>query len=286
MNLPYPKSKILIASLYIPIVAAIMLPWILVMADGIDIQIRLPEKILLSISFFFYVAAWIVIAIYVYIIWIQKKTKQKQEQQQQLQIELLEQKLDSHFTFNVLNSLAVSILKDDRKEAYQQLITFSKVLRFTYDNKFEFKHSLGEELELTKNYIKLEKYRFKDKFTSEIVIAPEVNLTTGVPKHIIQLNVDNAIRHGLIPLKSDGRLTIKLRTEENSLYIEVEDNGIGREAAGRMNKMEKKGTSLKKMKRLIQFLNQQEKSQTKMRFYDIMKDGNPAGTRVEIVIEN
>jgi len=211
-----------------------------------------------------------------------KKIKKRNEHLL-LQFHFIQKQLDNHFTFNVLNSISASILRNNRTDANKQLTLFSKVLRYIFDDKKSLLHKLDNEIELTENYLILEKIRFKDKFEYAINIEGQINGFTQVPKQIIQISVDNAIRHGIMPLSEIGFLKVTINSEDEHIHITIEDNGIGRENASKMNTLEKKGHSIKLLYQIIHFLNDLDrKNQIHLKIFDLYKNGGAAGTRVEI----
>lgn len=168
-------------------------------------------------------------------------------------------------------------------EANKQLTVFSKVLRYIFDDKKSLLHKLDNEIELTENYLILEKTRFKNKFDYRINIEGQINEMTKVPKQIIQIFVDNAIRHGIMPLSEKGFLKVNINSEDEHVHISIEDNGIGREKASKMNTLGKKGHSIKLLYQIIHFLNNLDrKNQIDLKIFDLYKNGGAAGTRVEI----
>ncbi|MCF8232529.1 MAG: histidine kinase [Bacteroidales bacterium] len=216
---------------------------------------------------------------------LHEKKYAKRHQYMQLYVNFIQKQLDTHFTFNILNSISASILRNDRSEAHKQLTVFAKVLRFVFDDKKSLLHQLDKELELTQNYLILEKYRFKEKFDYTINREGNINGLTMVPKQIIQIFVDNAIRHGLMPLVEGGYLTLNIANRDDKIHISVEDNGVGREEASRVNKLEKPGNSIKLLYQMVDYLNKfhsEEKIQLKI--FDLYKNGKAAGTRMELNI--
>lgn len=216
---------------------------------------------------------------------VNEKRFARRHQYMKLHYNFIQKQLDTHFTFNILNSISASILRNDRSEAHKQLTVFAKVLRFEFDDKKFLLHQLDKELELTQNYLILEKYRFKEKFDYTINREGNINGLTKVPKQIIQIFVDNAIRHGLMPLNEGGYLTLNIVNRNDNIHISVEDNGVGREKASNTNKLEKSGNSIKLLYEMINYLNKvhsEEKIQLKI--FDLYKNGNAAGTRMELKI--
>ncbi|MDZ7774348.1 MAG: histidine kinase [Bacteroidales bacterium] len=211
-------------------------------------------KSILLLSYFFYIL--MISFVFIKISFLLRKRRFHQLNiYNRLQFDFLQKQLDSHFTFNVLNTVSASILNDNKHEAYRQLTIFAKVLRYTYDNKTQLFHQLDNELELLNNYLQLEKYRFKEKFEYHINVGHEVDLMTHIPKQSIQIHVDNAIKHGLMPLKTGGLLNISIVKEEETIVITIEDNGVGREKAKTLNTYLTKSHSVTTIQNLINYFN-------------------------------
>ncbi len=246
--------------------------------------IKTADPLTAIILYFFYLL--IVFLLVKKLIHLEKdKRFRRRNEYLQLQFQFTQKQLDTHFTFNILNSISASILRNDKKEAHKQLTVFSKVLRYVFDDKKSLLHRLDKELELTENYLILEKYRFKNKFDYNINIHGQVNRLTKVPKQIIQIFVDNAIKHGFMPLDEGGYLQVSIGGEDDYIYIIVEDNGVGREEASKQNKLERKGISVKIMQQIIDYLNKiDRKQQLELQIFDLYKNGDSSGTRVEISI--
>lgn len=241
------------------------------------------EKTILFLSYIVY--TFIIFIIFIKLTyWLRQRRFHRLNVFKRLQYDFLQKQLDSHFTFNVLNSVSAAILNDNKHEAYHQLTIFAKVLRYTYNNKTKLFHQLDNEIELLNNYLKLEKHRFKEKFDYELNIDPGVDLLTEIPKQMIQIHVDNAIKHGLMPLKSGGMVKVEIKKEEDDyLHISVEDNGIGRKKADQLNLQMRKNHSIKTMKNLINYFNDlKTEGEIAMRIYDLYTNGKASGTKVSI----
>ncbi len=237
-------------------------------------------KTILLLSYFFYIFLLSFVFIKISFL-IRKQRFHKLNVYNRLQFDFLQKQLDSHFTFNVLNSVAAAILKANKQEAYEQLTIFARVLRYTYNNKTRLFHQLDNELELLRNYLQLEKYRFKEKFDYMINVGDNVETMTQIPKQFIQVHVDNAIKHGLMPLKTGGLLKIDIHKENEELIIIVEDNGIGREKAKDNNTFLSRNHSIKTMRNLIAYFNNLKGSEViSLKIFDLYKNGQPSGTRV------
>lgn len=143
----------------------------------------------------------------------------------QAQLSALKMQIHPHFLFNTLNSIN-SLLHKDVEAAERMIARLSDFLRLTLNSSNASIVTLEEELEFLRNYLEIEKIRFRDRLVVEMRIDPEV-LTARVPYLILQPLVENAVRHGISMITDVGKLAIRAKTVEDRLLIEIEDNGPG-----------------------------------------------------------
>ncbi|MFZ5754717.1 MAG: sensor histidine kinase, partial [Bacillota bacterium] len=84
---------------------------------------------------------------------------------------------------------------------------------------------LDTELKHVDSYIKIEMARFRGKLQVIYQISPECKCM--VPPLILQPIVENAIKHGILPKKEGGIITISGKVSEDKVILAVEDNGVG-----------------------------------------------------------
>lgn len=166
------------------------------------------------------------------------KRKSAEREKIQLRIAAMEMKafraqMNPHFIFNCINSIQHFILNNDQMEAHKQLTRFSKLVRNVLENSDMEWISIDRELETLKLYIELESMRFSSSFSFEIDVDQSVNRHTDqIPPLAIQPFVENAILHGLIPLKNTaGILRISMKRDGDIIRCVIDDNGIGRQRA-------------------------------------------------------
>ena len=159
-----------------------------------------------------------------------------QRQLAQVQLAGLRSQINPHFIFNSLNSINTFILKNDTENASDYLNKFSRLMRMILDNSRSEWVMLESELSALKLYIELEALRFENVFSYRLVVSPEVSLTgTLVPPLLIQPYVENAIWHGLMHRKEPGgNISVHVWKRERTLIIEIDDNGIGRQASANL----------------------------------------------------
>lgn len=151
----------------------------------------------------------------------------------QTKLGALRAQINPHFIFNSLSSIQHLITVGSSKAALSYLSKFSKFVRQILESSLDVNVTLEKEIELLKVYLDLEALRFEHAFSYEIKVQENSDLKyQEVPMMIVQPFVENAIKHGLLPLQGRKKM-LWVRFSENSKEIicEVEDNGIGRSAA-------------------------------------------------------
>jgi hypothetical protein len=198
-----------------------------------------------------------------------------------LQLQGIRAQLDPHFTFNALNSIASLIYGEDKTLAYDYMNKFTQLLRSLLNDAERIYRSLAEELEFTTTYLELEKLRFGEKFSYLIETGAGVTRKEMVPKLVLHTFAENAIKHGIMSLDKDGILKIRIDRENDFLKISIEDNGVGRKKAEKINFSTGKGLSL--TSEFYDILNQINKRPIRHKLTDLYDPaGNPSGTRVEV----
>jgi LytS/YehU family sensor histidine kinase len=148
----------------------------------------------------------------------------------------LQAQMNPHFLFNSLNSVKSLIDRDKSEEAITYLTKFSQLIRNVLNSSRERLIRLEDDLKSLKLYIELEKLRFSN-FNYTISVADNVAADfIEVPSLLLQPFVENALWHGL-QHKTEGvkELKISIYKKAGNIYLEVEDNGVGRANSQRFN---------------------------------------------------
>ena len=138
----------------------------------------------------------------------------------------LQAQLNPHFLFNTLNTIAVLVRDNDRQGAVRIVEQLSEVLRRTLTRHRANEVTLGEELELVKQYVAIEQARFSDRLRPEFRI-PDSLLSAAVPSFALQHLVENAIRHGIAREPDAGLLLVTAERSDDVLQLTVSDDGVG-----------------------------------------------------------
>lgn len=141
------------------------------------------------------------------------------------QIKALEKQIDSHFLYNVLDSIKMMAEVEGMHNISGALLALAKMFRYNLQTR-EHDVTFRDEMEYLENYIKLCNIRF-DYYIS---LSKNVDSTVEelrVPKMILQPIVENSIEHGLDELAEDTAIYLKAYVENGKAFVEVSDMGKG-----------------------------------------------------------
>ena len=145
----------------------------------------------------------------------------------EMEIRFLQHQMNPHFLFNVLLTIQIKAKRCKDETIYHMVSTLSSLLRASiYTNNIEM-ITVREELEYAEFYLYLQKMRFDDRISYEVVIEDDSLKECMIPKFVIEPIVENAVIHGIENMESQGRIKITLKKEGEILTAEVEDNGVG-----------------------------------------------------------
>ncbi|HEY1055508.1 MAG TPA: histidine kinase, partial [Emticicia sp.] len=151
------------------------------------------------------------------------------------ELNILRLQINPHFLFNSLNSIKSYIVKNKMDEAADYLTDFSMLIRSILQKSKEQVVTLQEEIDTALLYIKLEQFRFQNKFDFKYEIAPDIDTqSTMIPALLLQPYIENAIKHGLTNKPVKGMLSLKILEIDGQVQILIEDDGIGREKAAEL----------------------------------------------------
>lgn len=141
------------------------------------------------------------------------------------EIRALQNQINAHFIYNVLESIKMMAEIDEKYEISDAITALGKLLRYSM-RWVSGNVKLEEELEYIKSYMVLINLRYD----YEIILAlnlPEELLSQEIPKMSLQPIVENAILHGIEPLSEDSTIYIKGWIENDDCIIEISDTGQG-----------------------------------------------------------
>lgn len=139
------------------------------------------------------------------------------------ELDALHSKINPHFLYNALNSIADLSITDGKK-ARKMTIALADLFRYSINYSDHNYSTVKEELEMAEVYLQIEKIRFEDQLNYSIKADEDLNHYL-VPRFVLQPIVENAVKHGL---KATGKMTeinIEVERNEQGLHLIVADNG-------------------------------------------------------------
>lgn len=187
-------------------------------------------------------------------------------------------RISPHFVFNVLNHEVIAENSDGERFELQGLV---KLLRQSLEVTESLCVPLGKELDFVKTYIDVERRSLGDDFFLKWEMGEDIDYNTCMlPSMIVQIPVENAIKHALRGRDGEKILQIVVNKQPKGILIMVVDNGSG----FTQPPVERKGTGtgLKVIYQTIELLN--ACNQEKIAFTISANDSSSGGTHVSIYI--
>ncbi|NUY80842.1 tetratricopeptide repeat protein [Flavobacterium sp. MAH-1] len=156
-----------------------------------------------------------------------KKTLTLEKELAEYEQKALHLQMNPHFVFNCLGSISSFIVQNGTDSAIKYLSKFSKLMRLTLEYSKESLIPIDKEIEGLRNYLELEQLRFNQIFEFSINKSSDIEDDTALPPLLLQPFVENAIIHGLVPKKGQGRIDISFELSGDNLICTIVDDGIG-----------------------------------------------------------
>lgn len=135
----------------------------------------------------------------------------------------LRQQIDPHFLFNTLNLIS-SLVDRDPKGVRRMIARLSELLRASLETGGRQEIPLRQELALLNAYLDIMRMRFGARL-SITQSVDESLMDVFVPSFLLQPLAENAMRHGIEPLRGEGVVEVDVQRLANELVIQVRDNG-------------------------------------------------------------
>jgi ligand-binding sensor domain-containing protein len=237
-----------------------------------------------------FIAACIValVALILLVIRVRTKAVERSYKLQLVDSELraLRSQMNPHFIFNSLNSIQYYILQKEPKQAYVYLSKFANLMRKILQNSRLKYISIKEEADWLNLYLELERMRMDDnlKFSINLNDIRDAE-NIFIPTMLLQPFVENSIVHGLLPKEGNRTLSITISLQNNTIYCEIEDNGIGRTASEKINKKRNKHESagMDLTRKRLEILGK-GKNNYAMEIIDLKQNEMATGTLVKLKI--
>lgn len=141
------------------------------------------------------------------------------------ELEALQTKINPHFLFNTLNSIA-SLISENPKLAEETIERLSGLFRYTLRHTERNTVTLAEELDLVRTYLEIEKVRLGDRLQFEVKCEEGVR-EVELPPMLIQPLVENSIKHSIASAIEGGTILVEAKSSNGNCVIAVHDSGKG-----------------------------------------------------------
>ena len=141
------------------------------------------------------------------------------------ELRALKAQLHPHFLFNALNAVAADVGRDP-DGAREALATLGDLLRYALDAGGRDLVPLADEIAFARGYLALEERRMGERLR----VGWDVDdgaLGAAVPPLALQTLVENAVQHGVAPVRAGGAVAVSVRREGGAVHLSVRDDGVG-----------------------------------------------------------
>ena len=151
--------------------------------------------------------------------------RQHEEEKRRSELDVLQSQINPHFLYNTLDSVVWMTENGRTQEAIVMLTALARFFRISLSNGRSI-IPVADELEHARNYLTIQKMRYKNRFSADIFAEPGVG-ALYTSKLIVQPILENAIYHGMEYADGEGEIHIRAFRAGGDVVIEVEDNGPG-----------------------------------------------------------
>ncbi|WKN41780.1 sensor histidine kinase [Tunicatimonas pelagia] len=222
-------SKMIGLLLGASVISTLLFTLLIIVAFRIFFGSFLPQVIILSNFFIFFAIflGWSTIYLLVHYInrWHTTEVEKWQlaSEVKDAQLSLLKSQINPHFVFNAINNIRPLILEDPHR-ARDMLLHFSELLRYALNYSERDMVSLGQEVDVVKQYLALAALQYEEKLQFQIEVN-ECLSAYEIPLMLLQLLVENAIKHGISQHPEGGEVHISAQNTDQMLHLCVKNSG-------------------------------------------------------------
>lgn len=153
---------------------------------------------------------------------------QREAMNNQISLASLQSQINPHFLYNALEGIRGQALLDNAPVIVDISQALANYFRYSISSKSDIA-TLQEELNNVNNYLKIQQFRFNNRFLIEINYDKEDRdiLTVTLPKLTLQPIIENAICHGFEKKIGEAKISINIEATKKSVNITISDNGMG-----------------------------------------------------------
>ena len=175
---------------------------------------------------------------------LMEENVQEQRAKRKNELRVLQAQINPHFLYNTLDSIIWMAESKKTEEVVEMTSSLAKLLRQSISNEDEIV-TIAREIEYTKNYLAIQKMRYRDQLEYRIDVDDEI-LNQPIVKLVIQPLVENAIYHGIKYVEGKGMLLILGSMRNGRVVLSIQDNGPGMDEKTLAHILEKPAPDAKK----------------------------------------
>ncbi|MDF2936834.1 MAG: sensor histidine kinase [Paenibacillaceae bacterium] len=156
-----------------------------------------------------------------------RQVKREEALKKEAEMEALQYQLNPHFLYNTLNTIKWVAKLHKTPQISEAVSALVRLLQASLGKKGDF-ITAGEEAGLIKDYMAIQSFRYGENIRLEVQIDPSAEHCL-LPRLLLQPLVENAVIHGIEPLRREGVIQVRIWVERELLFCQVADNGIGME---------------------------------------------------------
>lgn len=141
----------------------------------------------------------------------------------EIQYETLQAKVNPHFLYNALNSIA-GLATVDGEKTREMSLALSNFFKYSMNREQQAITTVNDEMLIIETYLEIEKIRFGEKLVYDITGSDDA-LVYKIPRMLILPIVENCIKHAIPDDKSVLKIDITFTTSDKKLIISIADNG-------------------------------------------------------------
>lgn len=186
------------------------------------------DKRLVNYFYFLFITINWLVFIYAYKIYQSKQDELKQKLDieknlKEANLNTLKGQINPHFIFNSLNNIR-GLIQEDPVKSKEMITRISELLRSSLlSGKTNFV-TLEQEVETVENFLEISKIQYEERLHFQLDISPETK-SIQIPPMILQMLVENAVKHGISVLKDGGEIDIKTFINGNNFILSVKNTG-------------------------------------------------------------
>lgn len=193
-----------------------------------NIKNEILEKRFVNYCYFLFITINWLVFIYAYKIYQSKQDELKQKLDieknlKEANLNTLKGQINPHFIFNSLNNIR-GLVQENPAKSKEMITRISELLRSSLlSGKTNFV-KLEQELETVENFLEISKIQYENRLHFHLDISSETK-NIQIPPMIVQMLVENAVKHGISILKDGGEINIKTFLNNNNFHMIVKNTG-------------------------------------------------------------